>query len=68
MSKRFKVGSKVNYRNSLFGTVPATIISYQSDIKNGRPGYDVKLDTPQDGESDFWGYVDQVSARSGGRA
>jgi hypothetical protein len=63
MSKRFRVGNKVSYRNSQFGTVPATIVAYQSDIKNGRPGYDVKLDVPQDGESYFWGYIDQVSAR-----
>lgn len=57
-------GAKCWYTNSLFGTVEAIVDDFHEDIKNGYPGYTVILDKKQNGETFFWGYADQVTARA----
>ena len=51
-------GSKVIVRAEfgLSGSVEATVISVEANIKNGRPGIDYNTKNGQ-----FWAYLDQIS-------
>jgi len=55
---KYRVGSVIKYR-SMGGEIRVvTVTSKESDIKNGRPGFDGDM---RSGEG-VWGYDDQIIA------
>lgn len=60
-----KVGQRVTYRTFMGATRTGIIVAIDEDIKNSRPGFDMKLDNPIRADDDglVWGYADQVVRR-----